>query len=32
MTAIQSGAAIDVVAVDKRYAQRRGTANVALRT
>jgi ABC-type nitrate/sulfonate/bicarbonate transport system ATPase subunit len=31
MAAIQSGAAIDVVAVDKRYGQRRGTANVALR-
>jgi NitT/TauT family transport system ATP-binding protein len=31
MTTTQSGAAIDVVAVGKRYAQRRGTANVALR-
>lgn len=31
MTATQPGAAIDIVAVDKRYAQRRGTANVALR-
>jgi NitT/TauT family transport system ATP-binding protein len=30
MTTTQSGAAIDVIAVDKRYAQRRGTANVAL--
>jgi NitT/TauT family transport system ATP-binding protein len=31
MTATESGAAIDIVAVHKRYAQRRGTANVALR-
>jgi NitT/TauT family transport system ATP-binding protein len=31
MTAVQAGAAIDVIAVGKRYAQRRGTANVALR-
>ncbi|MCW2492113.1 MAG: nitrate transporter system, ATPase component [Frankiales bacterium] len=31
MTATQPGAAIDIVAVGKLYAQRRGTANVALR-
>jgi NitT/TauT family transport system ATP-binding protein len=31
MTAVPAGAAIDVVAVGKRYSQRRGTANVALR-
>lgn len=31
MTATQSGAAIEIVAVHKRYARRRGTANVALR-
>ena len=31
MTATQSGAAIDIVAVHKRYANRRHTANVALR-
>jgi NitT/TauT family transport system ATP-binding protein len=31
MTAAPAGAAIDVVAVGKRYSQRRGTANVALR-
>jgi NitT/TauT family transport system ATP-binding protein len=31
MTATRPGAAIDIVGVGKRYAQRRGTANVALR-
>jgi NitT/TauT family transport system ATP-binding protein len=31
MTTMQAGAAIDVVAVEKRYGQRRGSGNVALR-
>ncbi|MDQ1732966.1 MAG: NitT/TauT family transport system ATP-binding protein [Pseudonocardiales bacterium] len=31
MTAVRAGAAIDVAAVGKRYGQRRGSANVALR-